>query len=115
MDKRKAIVEELVKKMKELLSVEQNANIEALVRSGDVESLGMMDCPVWCIQEEITGYDDNDNIFKYWETTEGIWFTAEEAKDWGDNHEYRLGHPWRVYGVAARGRLKALLKAHTDY
>ena len=80
-------------------------------RPGDERSLGMMDCPVWLLQEwqESGGEEDG-----HWQVTEGAWFTHAEAEAWGRACEYRLGK-WRVYGVGARGELKTLLKAHTDY
>lgn len=69
----------------------------------------MMDCPIWAIQQ---GAEDEEGRVT-WETTEGLWFTHAEAKKWAKAHAYRLGKTWRVYGLPARGELKALLKALT--
>ena len=59
-------------------------------------------------------YNDDDEKVSYWRTTEGAWFTRQEAEEWARSHHYRLGK-WRVYGIGARGVLKRLLKAHTNY
>jgi hypothetical protein len=50
--------------------------------------------------------------------TETVWFTREEAEEWGKNHSYRFGDgrkgtDWQVYCVCAKGELAEVLKAYT--
>jgi hypothetical protein len=86
-------------------------SVAGITRNGDVKTLAMMDCPVFCIQE-LQGTNP-DSGTEFWVVTEGVWFTYDEAKQWADRHKHRLGDEWRIYGVAARGNLKSILNAHT--
>jgi hypothetical protein len=86
--------------------------MEAILRKGDEISLACMDCPVFVIQELVESQGDEECI-SYWKTTEGAWFTAEEAEGFAKSIGYRLWQ-WRVYAIGARGQLKDLLKAHTQ-
>jgi hypothetical protein len=90
------------------------SELSGLVRPGDIHSMEMLDCPVFLLQQWQEEWNDNDELVEYWETTEGVWFTRTEAEAWAQAHHYRMGK-WRVYSIGARGELKTLLKAHTDY
>lgn len=83
-----------------------------IVRAGDLRSLDATDAPVFMLQETDGTADEYGDL--HWETTEGIWFTRDEAETWARAHHYRM-RKWRVYSMATRGELKTLLKAHTDY
>jgi hypothetical protein len=74
----------------------------------------LLDCPLFLLQEEVCGLADEDgDPVRYWKTTEGAWFTADEARQFAEAHAHRLPK-WRVYAIPARGSLKALLNAHSE-
>lgn len=82
-------------------------------RPGDARSLGLMDCPVWAV--EVLTHVDRDTGREHWETFEGFWFTDREAAQWCRANEHRFhGQKFRVYGRAAHGELREILKAHTE-
>jgi len=92
----------------------QAVQVDAVVRPGDIHSMECLDCPVFLLQQWREEYNEQDELIGYWETTEGVWFTRQEAEQWAQAHHYRMGK-WRVYAVGARGALKVILKGHTDY
>lgn len=57
--------------------------------------------PIFLFQKFYRGWD-----------TEYVFFTREEAEEWGRNHAYRYKR-WRVFCVCAKGELAKLLKART--
>lgn len=87
-------------------------SVAGISRPGDIETLAMMDCPVFCIQEMVSKCEETG--LESWQTVESIWFTHEAAHKWARAHPHRLSDPWRVYGIAARGELRSILTAHTE-
>ena len=49
-----------------------------------------------------------DLVVVMWET-ESVWYSREEAEDWGKSHDYRFTYGWRVYCVPCDGKLAAML------
>lgn len=59
-----------------------------------------MECPVFLIEE----WDEKG----FWNATEGVWFTPQEAENYAAKIKHRLGK-WQIRCVAARGELRKIL------
>lgn len=56
--------------------------------------------------------DFSDYVLETW-LPEGVWFTREEAEEYGRSHAYRFSQGWRVYCICADGDLARLLKSRS--
>ena len=57
---------------------------------------------------------DFEETISWWDT-EYVFFTREEAKTWGENHDYNYRDGWRVYCVCSKGELATLMESATTH
>ena len=52
-----------------------------------------------------------DCVVVSWDT-ESVWYSRDEAEDWGKSHAYRFTYGWRVFCVPCEGQLAKILAAN---